>query len=402
MEQDMFTKLTPLEYLQCEIACKHDKKFEKETWADRLAHFKTLDLDDRKMIKTSSNPIGLKAAIIGYHQAVAGDPTGYMISLDACSSGLQILSLLVSCPTSFDLCGGNAEKCVDSYTTIYEAMGLNGRLSRKDVKQAIMTSLYGSVATPEAVFGDHIENFYQTMEKMAPGAWDLNQGLQDLWTMFTSSDYSWVLPDNFHAYIETKKSELIPFSFLDTTYKMVKKIDGRPDFHKGLGPNMIHSVDGFIVREMFRRCSYDPKAIQRVKDLIAVGMYGSVMKTTGRSSFIVQTLWGHYKKTGFLSTRIFDYLFHDTMGFVDPQVIFDLIETLPAKPFQMVSVHDCFRVHPNYGNDLRRQYQHILADLNDSTLLTSMCSQVAGKRIPIKKVGKLTRQTILDSNYCLA
>ena len=392
------TKLSPLEYLQCEVACKHDKKFEKETWADRIAHFKTLNLDDPKITKGASNPIGLKAAILGYKEAAAGNPTGYMISLDACSSGLQILSLLVSCPTSFSLCGGNAEKCVDSYTTIYEAMNINGRLTRKEVKYAVMTSLYGSTASPEAVFGEYIELFYSTMETMAPGAWDLNQGLQDLWTMFTASDYSWVLPDNFHAYIETKKSELVPFSFLNTTYKMVKKIDGRPDFHKGLGPNVIHSVDGFIVREMFRRCSYDPKIIQRVKDLIILNASG----TNGRSAKMVQILWNHYKTTGFLSTRIFDYLHADTMGLVDPLIISDLIDTLPAKPFQMVSVHDCFRCHPNYGNDLRRQYQLILADLNDSTLLQSLCSQVAGKRIPVKKLGKLTRQTIMDSNYMLA
>lgn len=392
------TKLSPLEYLQCEVACKHDKKFEKETWADRIAHFKTLNLDDPKITKGASNPIGLKAAILGYKEAAAGNPTGYMISLDAASSGLQLLSLLVSCEKSFNLCGGDPTHCKSAYQAIYEAMGISERLTYKQVKQACMTAFYGSTATPEAVFGDHIELFYETMERMAPGAWDLNQGLQDLWTMFTASDYSWVLPDNFHAYIETKKSELVPFSFLNTTYKMVKKINGRPDFHKGLGPNVIHSVDGFIVREMFRRCSYDPKTITRVKDLLSVVAVG----TTGKSAPMVQTLWSHYKTTGFLSTRIFDYLFHDTMGLVDYTTIKNLIDQLPAQPFEMVSVHDCFRCHPNYGNDLRRQYQLILADLNDSTLLQSLCSQVAGKRVPVKKLGKLTRQMILDSNYCLA
>lgn len=135
----MFEQLTPMEYLMCEIACKADKAYEKETWADRISFFKTLDLDDKKMIKGASNPIGLKAAILAYQQAQRGEAIGYMISLDACSSGLQILSLLVSCAKSFDLCGGVAERCVDSYTTIYDAMQLNGRLTRKAVKQAIMT-----------------------------------------------------------------------------------------------------------------------------------------------------------------------------------------------------------------------------------------------------------------------
>jgi hypothetical protein len=266
------------------------------------------------------------------------------------------------------------------------------------VKYAIMTSLYGSVAAPEGVFGDSVELFYDTMEAMAPGAWDLNKGLQDLWTMFKSSDYGWVLPDNFHAYIETKTSELVPFTFLNTTYKLIRKIDGRPEFHKGLGPNLIHSIDGMIVREMFRRCSYDLKTITRVKDLLAMKAVG----TTGKSASMVQTLWSHYKATGFLSTRIFDYLFHDTMGLVDFTTIKNLIDTLPAQPFEMISVHDCFRVHPNYGNDLRLQYRQILADINDSTMLQNLCSQIAERKIPVKKTGGLTRQTILNSNYCLA
>ena len=61
-----------------------------------------------------------------------------------------------------------------------------------------------------------------------------------------------------------------------------------------------------------------------------------------------------------------------------------------------------FRCHPNYGNDLRRQYQHILADLNDSHLLSNLCSQIAGKKVKTKKFGHLSRQTIMESSYCLA
>jgi len=117
---------------------------------------------------------------------------------------------------------------------------------------------------------------------------------------------------------------------------------------------------------------------------------------------MLNTLWNHYLLTGFLSVRILDYVYADTIGFVDADVIRKLISTLPAKPFNVVSVHDCFRVHPNYGNDLRLQYQQILADLNDSNLLASLCNQVANRKIGVKKLGHLTRETVLASNYCLA
>ena len=81
----MFTELTGLEYLKAEIACKHDKAFEKETWADRLAHFDSLDLKSSTLFKNASNPIGLRAALHAYNTTLEEKPTGYMISLDATS-----------------------------------------------------------------------------------------------------------------------------------------------------------------------------------------------------------------------------------------------------------------------------------------------------------------------------
>jgi len=311
---------------------------------------------------------------------------------------LQILSLLVSCPKSFDLCGGVSDQCVDSYTTIYESMELGDKLTRKQVKNAIMTSLYGSTSTPEKTFVGNVDLFYETMETMAPGAWDLNLGLQELWHKISGSTYTWVLPDNFHACIETKTKVLVPFTFMDKDHAVPKKIDGRPEFHKGLGPNLIHSIDGMVVREMYRRCMYNPQTIARVEHAMKYPVKGITFQSAPR----VQELWGHYQETGFLSVRILDYLFDDTIGLVDHDVIKALIATLPKKPFQLVSNHDCFRCHPNYGNDLRRQYNTIMADINDSTILTSMACQVANKRIKIKKYGKISRNTILEANYMLA
>jgi hypothetical protein len=390
--------LSSKEYIMAEVACKHDKSFEKKTWDERIAHFHTIDLADPKLFKKASDPIGLRAAAIAYDDATNQQPSGYMISLDACSSGLQILSLLVSCPKSFDLCGGTQDQCVDSYTAIYSGMNLHGVLTRKQVKQAIMTSFYGSTAMPESTFGEHIDLFYDTISAMAPGAWDLNLGLQELWDEIPGSTYQWKLPDNFHACIETKDRELIPFKFLEADYSVPVKIDARPDFHKGLGPNLIHSVDGFVVREMFRRCMFNAHHVSNVM----MWLTEDDNTSTGKSAPLVKELWNNYLETGFLSTRILDYLHKDTLGLVDANVIADLILTLPSKPFQLVSVHDCFRCHPNYGNDLRRQYNTILAAINDSNILEFIAKQVAHQGIKAKKVGKIDRDLILNANYTLA
>jgi hypothetical protein len=139
--------------------------------------------------------------------------------------------------------------------------------------------------------------------------------------------------------------------------------------------------------------------MQRVLGLIASGVTGG---TTGKSANMVQTLWDLYQESGFLSVRILDYLYEDTCGLVDMQIIQDLIITMPHVPFQLVTVHDCFRCHPNYGNDLRRQYNTILAAINDSNLLPFIASQVANQQISARKVGKIPREVILNANYTLS
>ena len=393
-----FRELTGKEYLMADIACKHDKAYEKLSWDQRIYHFSEIDFKDPKTFKEASNPVGLRAAYVALEHTALNKPSGYMISLDAASSGLQLLSLLVSCPVSWRLCGGD-ENILDAYMEIYKHIDCSKNLTRKEVKHACMTSFYGSVATPKGYFGEDINVFYETMEKMAPGAWDLNLGIQELWDEVEGTTYDWTMPDNFYACIETHDKDVIKFKFLDKEFQVVQKVNERPRFHKGLGPNLVHSVDGMIVREMYRRCQYDLNTMQRVLGLIAEGVTDG---TTGKSAAMVQSLWELYQESGFLSVRILDYLYEDTCGLVDMQIIQDLIVTMPHVPFQLVTVHDCFRCHPNYGNDLRRQYNTILADINDSNLLPFIASQVAKQPISARKVGKIPREVILNANYALS
>jgi hypothetical protein len=195
------------------------------------------------------------------------------------------------------------------------------------------------------------------------------------------------------------ETERFKFIFLGEEHKLTVEIDGRPDFHKGLGPNMIHSVDGFIVREMVRRCSYDRDRVTNITMDITKGEKFSC----GREDKfkMVRVLWKHYQKTDFLSVRILDYLDSETLQTIDKLLIAKLLASMPEHPFDMVTVHDCFRTHANYGNDVRRQYNIIMADINDSRMLTSLCSQIANKNLTARKVGKIDRDDILNGNYLL-
>ena len=195
-----------------------------------------------------------------------------------------------------------------------------------------------------------------------------------------------------------ENKQVIKFLFHKSDHEVVKDIGGMPEFHKGMAPNAIHSVDALIAHEMVARCMHNPATVQRVKDLVRVKPYG----TGGVSSDMVQTLWHHYEECGFLSVRIMDYLHHDTCGYVDLHKIEEMVESLPSSSFGLLTNHDCFRSHPNYANDVRVQYNEILAQLSESTLLEYILKQMMGEDLVLRKAGVICPHKIRAANYTLS
>ena len=57
---------------------------------------------------------------------------------------------------------------------------------------------------------------------------------------------------------------------------------------------------------------------------------------------------------------------------------------------------------PNYGNDLRRQYNQLLAEVSRSDLLSFLVSQIVKRRITVAKLGPDMFGDILEANYALS
>jgi hypothetical protein len=164
---------------------------------------------------------------------------------------------------------------------------------------------------------------------------------------------------------------------------------------------MTHSIDGMIVRELARRCMYDSKYIQQLTDSInKVDTFG--WSNSREKDKMAIMLWKHYKDSGYLSARILDYLDEMNLANVDHLIILNLIKSLPVKAFNVISVHDCFRVLPNYGNDLRKQYNIILSNIAKSDMLSYILSQIIGHKIKVAKHDPNLWKDILDSNYALS
>ena len=405
---------TPTEYLKIDIASTFG--LDKQTWDDRIAWFNDNQdkLDD--LVKQAESPALFYAGIQAYRQAAHGEAIAYPISLDATASGAQLLAILVGCEQSARMCNvidtGARE---DFYTGVYEAMKsvlscwIEERdidsnhipaLVRQQVKDAVMPAFYGSKQEPRTAFGEGVllEAFYHTMETRTPGLWELVQSLVSLWQPDVVS-HDWILPDNFNVNIKVMNARVEEFTFMGHIHEAVTKVNVPLERSVSLAANIIHSIDGMVVREMLRRCSFDP-VIQI--DLIEALLYGKHDNFQHRpKDQLVQALWKHYEDTGFLSVRILDSLDRNNLGLVNIDVIKAMIESMPNQPFPVLSVHDCFRVHPNHANDLRMQYNQILHDLAQSTLVGNIASQILGHPVALTKTADFADR-ILSTNYALS
>jgi len=259
---------------------------------------------------------------------------------------------------------------------------------------------------PKKIFGEGalLDMFYKTMRENAPAAWELNEAFLAVWDP-TVDMHSWTLPDNFHVHVKVMDQEKETVHFLNQPFDVFYNVNRPTESGRSLGANCIHSIDGMIVRELTRRCSYNPEVVNTLRLVLEADNGTSPLgDTMTDDDEMVATLWDHYNETGYLSARIIDHLNADNIGYVDGAVIRQLLDSLPEKPFKVVSIHDCFRCLPTYGNDLRRQYNIQLQMIAQSNLLSVLLGQIIGKpgRVHIGKLDPNLHLEIIDTNYALS
>ena len=409
-----FQTFTGAQYLKIDIANNFGKDgqgraLDKLTWNERIEWFDTHEHELGSLVAKAENPALFFAGVQAWKAYKAKEPSGYPISLDGCSSGLQILACLLGDRKAASLCNVvDTGKREDAYTLVYEWMlqrlGGQIQLDRGPVKQAIMTSLYGSKKVPEEVFGGTLgllELFFEAMGTLAPGVWQLNTAFLGMWNPQALS-YHWTMPDNFHVHTKVMGTVTEEVKYEGFLYDITHKENLPQKEGRSLGANITHSVDSYIVRELTRRCDHDKEQIMRVKVALCAAE-GGTPDMGDPDTQMVSTLWNHYLKTGLLSARIFDYLNEDSVSAItDRAAVWKLIYSLPAKPFKVMSIHDAFRVLPNYGNDVRKQYNLLLAELAKGKLLDHIVSMVLDRPITLGKIDDDLWKDVVETNYALS
>ena len=403
---------TAREYLKIDIA--NSFGLDKDDWSVRLTWF---DQNEQAMraapfdwMQRAEEPAQFLAGLNAWEKACLGQKTGYLCGLDATASGIQLLSVLSGCVQSAQQCNVvNTGKREDAYTNMHVHMdGLlnhSNQYTRKAVKAAGMTHFYGSKAEPRAAFGEdtpQLAAFYKTIETLLPGADMLNHDLLSLWQP-TALSHDWTLPDGFDVKIKVMVSQEHAVTFLDRAYTVTTYVNQAKESGLSMGANIVHSIDGMVVREMGRRCNFDATKLTDMHLMLHTETGGK--STLRQQDLELLRLLECTDASGFMSLVIAEYLDESNLGHLSPahrQQLIQLIESLPPKPFHLIAIHDCFKFHANYGNDVREQYINIMAELADSDILSHIATQVTGKHMPVNKRSNNLSSYIRQSEYMLS
>jgi hypothetical protein len=241
------------------IAVANHAGHDKLTWQGRIDWFNAQLAFD---VDQFDEPILGQKALTAYSDAKNGYKTGYVMSIDATASGLQIMSALSGCKDTARVCNMlNTGTREDVYQMIAKKMNilLNGKygVNRGDVKKPCMTHFYNSLATPERMFNkEQLKAFYSTLDGLMPGAMEVMDAINEYWD-YDNDVHQWSLPDGHVARVPvTEMSDVrIEVDELDHrtfTYRYNKQQPS--DNYRSLVANIVHSVDGYVAREMVRKC----------------------------------------------------------------------------------------------------------------------------------------------------
>lgn len=368
--------------------------------------------------KAETKPLYLKA-VMAIRKAQKGLPTGHLVGFDAVCSGVQIMSVLTGCVAGATATGLVDPKVrADAYTTttavMEQILGGTVSVSRKHAKDALMTSFYGSKAKPIEIFGEgtpELAAFYQAANIVAPGAWELLQDLLASWQA-GALVHSWKLPDGYDARVKVmeKKEARIEVDELDHatfTYEFYEN-QGQKTGLSNVA-NVVHSVDAYVLRCIHRRCNYDENIMDEASVLLEMELIKRSLGGNGCWSTepgMVAYYCEQYERSGMADIVIVPHLNNDNIGYLTTKHLEALATIvngmLEYSPFEVVTIHDEFKCHPNNMNYLRQQYINILAELADSDLISDLLSQIHGTPGHFAKKSTNLSQLIRKSNYALS
>lgn len=351
----------------------------------------------------AKEPMMFRKACQAYRDYIGNNSSGYVMFLDATASGLQILATLLGChdtARNTNLLGGNR---VDVYETVAKHMStiVKQEISRDDLKKPLMTTFYGSKAQPKILFGEdtpELEAFYDVLNTELGGAVEAMNDIQSCWNP-TVLAHQWTLPDGHTAYVPVmeavdKKIEIDELDHRSFTHRSY--VNTSSEYGISLAANVVHSLDGYIVREMYRRNGNQNNIT--MGDLV----HYLLDKYNNRIEANAQMLPAQVITYKHLAEWTPDWL--ETLSYADHTYVLAVAQMYYSQPHvEILTIHDCFGARPKYMNIARSHYIRILAELAQSNVLELILSDITGQEMVVtKRSDDLGLKILLDAEYPLS
>ena len=250
--------LTAYEYIKIDIANQFG--LDKLKWNERVQWVDDNRDDFGLLIDKADKPLLFIKATEALRDAEASIPTGFIMGLDSTASGIQIMAALIGChKTAANVNLIDTGERNDLYTKIADHMSkICGKtIERDEVKYPVMTTFYCSTRQPEEAFGEdtpELQAFYDVLGEELPGAMEVLGDIQACWDP-DGLKHEWTLPDGHIASVKVmaavdKKIEVDELDHATFTHR--SEVNEAQESGLSLPANVIHSIDGYVVREMTR------------------------------------------------------------------------------------------------------------------------------------------------------
>ena len=363
------------------------------------------------------------AAVMAIEKACAGQATGHMVGLDACCSGIQVMSAMTGCIAGATSTGMvNPNERADAYSKLNDIMcrilGRPDAVSRDDGKSALMKGFYGSKKVPKDLFGEdtpEINAFYAAAVEIAPGPWELLQDLLGSWNPWALV-HAWKMPDGYDARVKVLQKreariEVDELNHASFTYEFYENKGSEEGLSNAA--NVTHSMDAWVLRNMHRRCNFDWVSSDHAElcmeaELIQreAGYKPTPEEQAEFTNPKIEYYIEQYNRSTLADPVILPYLDQANVSCLSTEHLAKLSvivkSMLKHKPFELVTVHDEFKAHPNNLNHVRQHYVDIMAEIAESYVLDDLLSQVYGSKGTFQKLSTNLGALIRGSNYALS
>lgn len=285
-----------LKWLKIDIA--NTFGYDKATTTEQILWFEVNKEVLEALVDKAESPYEFENAVKAFRKHQRGEKVSHMMYIDCSNQALQLYGVLTADYDTAYICNLSSGKTrTDAYGMLAQQLNIEfttNIFTRKNCKKALMTTLYGKRhaemviaeemnTTVEALaielnidssenpnwFSDTFEHAMNTIAPNAMSAMAKMQALNDE----NIDTYYWTMPDGFKVKYDVKRDVEFEGSRTSVngtnfTFSTKTSVYGGTKYNAGMAPNIIHSIDGYVARQLIR--SMGDKYITSIHDAFGV------------------------------------------------------------------------------------------------------------------------------------